>query len=679
MGTTGIANAKNMRLIVLVYDMTMAGLAMYAALILRLGTFEGPDISFVGRFNGLDDSNLIFGAVLPFVVAAGASLLILRTYRTSWRHASTTDLTNIVKAATLAVLIYMPICFVVDRLNLIPRSSIVLAWMVLLLLMAGSRIGYRLFREGHLFFERHPMGPGQLPILVVGGGGVAKILILSLDRTSDYYPVGVLDDGVNGDLLGGVPVLGRVSDVERVVRAFSDAGDRPRKLVVVDRTLPPAQLNALVESANRLGLTVARAPDPTHFRAGTSDDPELQPISVEDLLGRPQIVLDPEPVHRFIAGRRVLVTGAGGSIGSEIVRQVCAIGPAAICLVDASEFNLYVIDTEMSEKWPAIERVARVIDVRHRLLIEGCFESFRPEIVFHAAALKHVPLVEGNPGEAIWTNAIGTRHVCDATVASGCRAMVLISTDKAVNPTNVMGASKRCAESYCQTLALAHSGWPGATRFMAVRFGNVLGSSGSVVPLFERQLKAGGPLTVTHPDIERYFMTIREAVQLVLQASALGDGNIALMGRVFALDMGSPVKIADLARQMIRLAGLQPEKDVAIKFTGLRPGEKLFEEIFHSGEQIEPTSVPRVNVASPRTHLQLPAFSLVFNALEQACFCNREGDAIRLLRTIVPEYEAPSRPSPFPSAAPAMALVTPSREVAGRREGYEPVLRSSRW
>ena len=667
MSTTGIANAKNMRLAVLVYDMAMAGLAMYAALILRLGTFEGLDnISLVGSFNGLDDSNLIFGAVLPFVAAAGASLLILRTYRTSWRHASTTDLTNIVKAATLAVLIYTPICFVVNRLYLIPRTSMVLAWMVLLLLMAGSRIGYRLFREGHLFFERHPMVPGQVPILIVGGGVDAKILLLSLDRASDYYPVGVLDDGVNGDVLGGVPVLGRVSDVERVVRAFSDAGDRPRKLVVVDRTLPPAQLNALVESANRLGLTVARAPDPTHFRPGTSDEPELQPISVEDLLGRPQIVLDPEPVHRFVAGRRVLVTGAGGSIGSEIVRQVCAVGPAAICLVDACEFNLYMIDAEVSDKWPAIERVARVMDVRHRLLIEGCFESFRPEIVFHAAALKHVPLVEGNPIEAIWTNAIGTRHVCDATVAIGCRAMVLISTDKAVNPTNVMGTSKRCAESYCQTLALARNSRPGATRFMAVRFGNVLGSSGSVVPLFERQLKAGGPLTVTHPDIERYFMTIREAVQLVLQASALGDGNTTLMGRVFALDMGSPVKIADLARQMIRLAGLQPEKDVAIKFTGLRPGEKLFEEIFHSGERIEPTSVSRVNVASPRTHLQLPAFSLVFDALEQACFCGRENDAIRLLRTIVPEYQAPSRPSPaaFPSAAPAMAVASPSREVA---------------
>jgi FlaA1/EpsC-like NDP-sugar epimerase len=678
MGTTGIANTKNMWLIVLVYDMTMAGLAMYAALILRLGTFEGLDnINLVGSFNGLHDSNLIFGAVLPFVAAAAVSLLILRTYRTSWRHASTTDLTNIVKAATLAALIYIPICFVVDRLNLIPRSSMILAWMVLLLLMAGSRIGYRLFREGHLFFERHPMMPGQVPILIVGGGVDAKILLLSLDRTSDYYPVGVLDDGVNGDLLGGVPVLGRVLDVERVVRAFSDAGDRPRKLVVVDRVLPSAQLNALVESANRLGLTVARAPDPTHFRPGTSDGPELQPISVEDLLGRPQIVLDPEPVHRFVAGRRVLVTGAGGSIGSEIVRQVCAIGPAAICVVDASEFNLYLIDAEISEKWPATKRMARVIDIRHRLLIEGCFESFRPEIVFHAAALKHVPLVEGNPVEAIWTNVIGTRHVCDATMAIGCRAMVLISTDKAVNPTNVMGTSKRCAESYCQTLALAHSGQQGATRFMAVRFGNVLGSSGSVVPLFERQLKAGGPLTVTHPDIERYFMTIREAVQLVLQASALGDSDTALMGRVFALDMGSPVKIADLARQMIRLAGLQPEKDVEIKFTGLRPGEKLFEEIFHSSERIEPTSVPRVNVASPRTHHQLSAFSLVFDALEQACLCGREGDAIRLLRTIVPEYQAPSRPSPAArrSAAPATAAASPSREVvATQRAGRSAAL-----
>jgi O-antigen biosynthesis protein WbqV len=657
---TGIVNSKNMRLTALVYDMAMAALAMYAALILRLNTFIEPDsYSLVGGFNGLDDYSLIFGAIVPFVAAAAVSLLVLGTYRTSWRHASTADLTKIVKAATLAVLIYMPVCFVMNRLYLIPRTSIVLAWMVFLLLMAGSRIAYRLFREGHLFFERSPMMPGQVPILIVGGGVDAKILILSLDRTSEYYPVGVLDDGMD-DLLGGVPVLGRIADVERVVAKFSDAGDRPRKLVVVDRTLPPARLNALVESANRLGLTVARGPDPTRLRPGTCDAPDLQPISVEDLLGRPQIVLDARPVHDLVAGRRVLVTGAGGSIGSEIVRQVCAIGPAAICIIDACEFNLYMIDAEVSERWPAIERVARLIDVRHRLLIEGCFESFRPEIVFHAAALKHVPMVERNPVEAIWTNAIGTRHVCEAAVAVDCRAMVLISTDKAVNPTNVMGASKRCAEGYCQALALAHNGRPAATHFVVVRFGNVLGSSGSVVPLFERQLKAGGPLTVTHPDIERYFMTIREAVQLVLQASALGVASDALMGRVFVLDMGTPVKIADLARQMIRLAGLQPERDVAIEFTGLRPGEKLFEELFHAGERIEATAVPRVNVASPRTPLDLPAMSLVFDALEQACFRGREGDALWTLRRVVPEYDASSRPSPptLRSAAPPLAVAS---------------------
>ena len=655
MSMTGIVNAKNMRLTALVYDMAMAGLAMYAALILRLGTFEGLDnYSLVGAFNGLDDYDLVFGAILPFVAAAAVSFLALGTYRTSWRHASTADLTNIVKAATLTVLIYLPIGFIVNRLYLIPRTSTVLAWMVFLLLMAGSRIGYRLFREGHLFFERHPMAPGQVPILIVGGGVDAKILLLSLDHASEYYPVGVLDDGVDGDLLGGVPVLGRIADVERVVEKFRDAGDRPRKLVVVDRTLPAERLNAMVESANRLGLTMARGPDPTQFRPGTSDAPELQPISVEDLLGRPQIVVDPKPVHRFVAGRRVLVTGAGGSIGSEIVRQVCAIGPAAICLVDASEFNLYAIDAEVSEKWPTIERVARIIDVRHRLLIESSLASFRPDIVFHAAALKHVPLVEGNPVEAIWTNAIGTRHVCDAAVAVGCRAMVLISTDKAVNPTNVMGASKRCAEGYCQ--ALAHAGRLAETHFVAVRFGNVLGSSGSVVPLFERQLKAGGPLTVTHPDIERYFMTIREAVQLVLQASALGVADTTMVGRVFVLDMGSPVKIADLARKMIRLAGLQPGKDVAIEFTGLRPGEKLFEELFHAGERVEPTAVPRVNAASARTSLDLRAFSLVLDALERACFCGREDDSLRLLRTIVPEYEAPSRPSPATAAREGAAV-----------------------
>jgi O-antigen biosynthesis protein WbqV len=604
----------------------MAVLAVFVALLFRLGSLHA-----------LDGRSLYAGAVIPFTGAASASFILLRTYRTSWRHASTADLITIVQAATLAVLIYLPMSFVTTRLTLIPRSFVLLSWLILIVFMAGGRVTYRLFREGRLFFSRRPMKAGQLPILIVGGGTSAELFLRGLDQAPEYYPVGVLDDRGGGALLRGVPILGKLSDAERVIESFGEAGDRPRKLVVVDRFLSSEALDRLVQVANERGLTVARGPDPTQLLPGAHQSMELHPISVEDLLGRSQIVLDPAPVRSLISGKRVLVTGAGGSIGSEIVRQVCSIGPAAIGLVDASEFNLYTIDNEVANRWPGVERMSRLIDVRHRASVQACFSAFRPDIVFHAAALKHVPLVEANPVEGIWTNVIGSRHVCDAAAAAECDALVLISTDKAVNPTNVMGASKRCAESYCQALALAHRDDPERTRFMAVRFGNVLGSAGSVVPLFEQQLKAGGPLTVTHPDIERFFMTIRESVQLVLQASALGVADPQMFGRVFVLDMGQPVKITELARQMIRLAGLQPDKDIAIQYVGLRPGEKLFEELFHEDEQWEPTVTPRISVASPRA-AGLLVLASALSQIESACVDGRREDALEALKQVVTEY-----------------------------------------
>lgn len=631
----GIRNTRNVRLIVFAYDLGMSIVAMYAALVVRLGNLEklGPD-------------NLVFGALVPFCAAVAISLLVMRTYRTSWRHASTADLINIFYTVSLAVLIYLPLSFAATRLGSIPRSSVVVAWMVLFLLMAGSRVGYRLFRERALFFRRRPMLPTQVPILIVGGGTEAEIFLRSLDASPDYYPVGVLAETGHGTLLRGVPILGGLTDVERIVERFADAGDRPRKLVVVDRSLSPATLNSLLEISNGLGLTIARGSHPTQLRPGTFDAPELRSISVEDLLGRPQLVLDDKPVRDLLVGKRVLVTGAGGSIGSEIVRQICTIGPAAIALVDASEFNLYEIDAEVGERWATIGRECRILDVRNLLGLENCFQAFRPDIVFHAAALKHVPLVEDNPLEGIWTNAIGSRNVCDAALAADCHAVVMISTDKAVNPTNVMGATKRCAESYCQALALARATIPHATKFVAVRFGNVLGSAGSVVPLFERQLRAGGPLTVTHPDIERYFMTIREAVQLVLQASALGTSQPNMDGKVFILDMGRPVKIAELARQMIRLAGRQVDKEISIKFVGLRPGEKLSEELSHVGEGLQATLTPGLNIANPRT-MELECIRDALQVLERKCVQGLETEAVSLLRLLVPEYSgqetAPAR------------------------------------
>lgn len=624
----GIANSHQIRTIVFFYDLAMAVMSVFVALLFRLGDLDE-----------LDASSLLLGAVLPFTGAAAMSFSILRLYRTSWRHASTADLVTIVQAATLTVFLYLPLSFLTTRLTLIPRSFVLLSWMALILLLAGSRVSYRLYREGRLIFTRKPMTTSQTPILLVGAGSDAELFLRSLDRGGEYYPVGILDDHTRSALLRGVPVLGKIADAEMVVDSFADAGDRPRKLVISNRNLSSETLTQLVEFTHRRGLSIARMPDPQVLKPGVADNAELRPISVEDLLGRPQVVLNTAELQNLIKSKRVLVTGAGGFIGSEIVRQVCAFEPSAVCLLDAAEFGLYTIDLEMSEKWPTIERLTRLVDVRQRSSVDLCFSDFRPDIVFHAAALKHLPLVEQNPIEGAWTNIIGSRHVCDMALKVGARALVMISTDKAVNPTSIMGASKRCAEIYCQSLGLAHASQPSVTRFVAVRFGNVLGSTGSVVPLFERQLKARMPLTVTHPEAHRYFMTVREAVQLVLHASVLGTTQVETQGRVFVLDMGKPIKIVELARQMIRLVGLSPEDGVFIKFTGLRPGEKLTEELSHDVESLKPTSVERINVISPRT-MDLETLTRESTALEAACVAGQTEKALRILQKLVPEFAA---------------------------------------
>jgi O-antigen biosynthesis protein WbqV len=401
-------------------------------------------------------------------------------------------------------------------------------------------------------------------------------------------------------------------------------------------------------------VALQRAPLPTALIE--AERIALRPIAIEDLLNRPQVQLDHAGIARLIGGRRVLVTGAGGSIGAELARQVASLGPAEIALVDNSEYALWQIDLELSESFAAVKRQTILADVRDAPRVGTVFTAFAPELVFHAAALKHVPMVESNPLEGLLTNAYGTRVVADAARAAGALATVLISTDKAVNPTSLMGASKRLAEMYCQALDIAARAAPGRqTRCVTVRFGNVLGSTGSVVPLFRRQLERGGPLTVTHPDMQRYFMTVREAVSLVLQASVAGLGESALPGAedggIFVLDMGKPVRILDLARQMIVLAGLKPERDVEIQFTGLRPGEKLFEELFHGREPPLQTGFAGLLMAVPRTS----DAALVGRAIEEIAVLCRRGDhlaALAAVRHQVPEFVAADEEKKSMSSAP---------------------------
>jgi O-antigen biosynthesis protein WbqV len=468
-----------------------------------------------------------------------------------------------------------------------------------------------------------------------------------------------LGTGQRGRRIQGQTILGGVDDLPAVLDRLAGEDRLPATIVIASPDLGGPALSRLVDQADRFGLALRRAPRPTALGpAGPTRRLELRPVVIDDLLNRAQVPLDREGMARLIQGRRVIVTGAGGTIGSELARQVAAFGPETLILLDNGEYALWQIDTELAETHPQVHRQALIADVRDEARIRAVFDTWRPELVFHAAALKHVPIVESNPLEGLLTNVAGTRHVADAARAVGAQAMVLISTDKAVNPTSVMGASKRLAEMYCQALDIAARSVGHGMRCITVRFGNVLGSTGSVVPLFQRQLERGGPLTVTHPDMQRYFMTVREAVGLVLQASVIGVGAAELpaanQGGIFVLDMGPPVKIVDLARQMIRLVGLKPDEDVEIRFTGLRPGEKLHEELFHGHEPPVPTGYPGLLMAAPRT--ADPA--IVGRAIEEIAAACRGGQprlALTLLGRLVPEFDH----NADGSAEPARALPDP--------------------
>jgi O-antigen biosynthesis protein WbqV len=524
--------------------------------------------------------------------------------------------------------------------------------LVLSAMLAAPRIGARLRNAGRAGPDTgHPAQPA---LLVGAGEGVDLFLrALAQERAPAYRITGILAPRARqmGRRIQGVPVLGTAEDAPAVLETLRDEGRLPAGIILAGAPMGGAELQRLLDAADRHGVPVRRAPrltalDPAGRRPGEREAATritLRPIEIEELLDRPQVPLDREGMARLIQGRRVLVTGAGGTIGGELARQVAALGPADLTLLDHGEYVLYEIDLELRERHPDVPRRAVLADIRDEPRIRRLFDELRPELVFHAAALKHVPMVENDPLEGLLTNALGTRVVADAARKAGCSLMVFISTDKAVNPTSVMGASKRLAEMYCQALDReARAG--GGMRLVTVRFGNVLGSTGSVVPLFRRQLERGGPLTVTHPDMRRYFMTVREAVGLVLQAAVVGATDRAdtppelREGGLFVLDMGEPVKIVDLARRMIRLAGLRPDEDVEIRFTGLRPGEKLYEELFHGQEPPGRTAFPGLLMAVPRTTDAAEMAAAIDRVAAMATGGDREG-ALRELARLVPEFE----------------------------------------
>jgi O-antigen biosynthesis protein WbqV len=628
--------------LILLFDTLIAAASFLLSLHLRLGV-DPMQYS----------ADLVTIGTPAFVAIAVPTFVMFRLPQRVWRFTSIEDVFAIVRAVSLIILVFVLVLFWVTRLEFMPRSALIINWFVLIAGLAAPRVLFRIYKDrglSGLAWPRSRRKDDRVPVALIGVSHAAENFIRTMDagRGGDYRVVGIIDE--RGDRIGrqirNCEVVGSLGALEDAVERMARHGDRPQRLLIAEEHIAGRALRALVERADALGISVARLPRATDFKSGVAERAELRPIAIEDLLGRPQTVLDRARMQALIAGKRVLVTGAGGTIGGELARQIASYGPAQLTMLDASEFALYTIDVEIGERHPALPKATVLADVRDRERVHRILAEERPELVFHAAALKHVPMVETHPLEGLLTNAVGTRNMADACRASGVEAMVLISTDKAVNPSSLMGATKRLAESYCQALNIARGAGAG-TRFVTVRFGNVLGSTGSVVPLFERQLKAGGPLTVTHPDVKRYFMTVREAVELVLEATVLGTEAAPeeTDGRLFVLDMGEPIKIVDLARQMIRLAGLRPERDIAIKITGLRAGEKLTEELFHAGEALEPTRYAGVLTAKPRT-TDLAALESGLAAVERHARAGDRDGALALLGNFVPEYSA---------AAPAAA------------------------
>ena len=604
----------------MLHDLLATGVAWVGAFWLRLN-LELPDLYAASMLH-----------TMPLVMALQAVILWrFGLYRGIWRYASLHDLRLIMVAVGLCALAVPALLVLLRLADPIPRSVFLLDPLLLMFMMGGSRLAYRAWKEGRLA----KLPGGRLPVLVLGAGDAAEALVRELAGSTTWRAVGLLDDSPakQGRQIHGVPVRGKLHDLPKQAATLQVR----HAIVAMPGASHVIRRNA-VNVATAAGLVVMTVPSYDDIVSGKVTVSQLRNVELDDLLGRDPVVLDSEGVRDLLGGRTVLVTGAGGSIGSELCRQIARFSPGRLVLFEMSEYALYQIEEEFREICPQLETVCVVGDVRNRARLDQVLRTHRPQVVFHAAAYKHVPLMEQvNAWEAVQNNVLGTYQLACAAIQAGVETFVLVSTDKAVNPVNVMGASKRMAEMVCQALQRE-----GGTRFVMVRFGNVLGSAGSVIPKFRRQIAQGGPVTVTHPEIIRYFMSIPEAAQLVLQAGAMGRG-----GEVFVLDMGEPVKIVDLARDMIRLSGYS-EHDIPIVFTGLRPGEKLYEEVLADGEETLATPHPKLRVAKSRSVPQ-DWLDEVENALREPM---RTDEDVRIcLRRWVPEYTQVFQPEPEASPA----------------------------
>ncbi len=544
-------------------------------------------LAYAGRFNfTLDENQLGFlmGVAPSVVVAQGLILWWSHLYRGVWHFASIPDLWNIFRAALVGALAVTLALFLHNRLEGIPRSTLMLYPIFLIVLLGGPRLTVRFWKDHKLKFFATTE---RKRVLILGAGRAGEMLARDMVRDEEYRPVGFLDDNVSlkGAKVHGVSVLGTIDELNEFVAKLA--------IDVIIIAMPSAtnsQMQKMVSLCEKAGAAFRTLPRLQDMMNGRDAIHSLREVSIDDLLGRDSVTLDWHLISQGLHQKVVLVSGGGGSIGSELSRQIARMGPKHLIIFDHSEYNLYQIELELRDKFPALKSHARLGSIDDIVAVERLMADWKPQVIFHAAAYKHVPMLEAQSREAVQNNILGTQIMALAAHDAGVEKFVLISTDKAVNPANIMGATKRVAEIYCQNLNARSK-----TDFVTVRFGNVLDSAGSVVPLFKDQIRKGGPVTVTHPEITRYFMTIPEASQLIMQAGVMGQG-----GEIFVLDMGDPIKISYLAEQMIRLSGKEPGKDIDIVFTGLRPGEKLYEELFHEQESLGKTSHQKIFLSHSR-------------------------------------------------------------------------------
>ena len=585
-------------------------------------------LAFWLRFDGQIPvaERMLWLDMLPWLVLVrGLVFIPCRLYTGLWRYSGVWDLRNIILGVSLSTIVFYALVHRGFGIESYPRSIFFVDTLVLIFFLGGLRMARRLYNALPGFSHRKR-------VLIYGAGDTGEMIVRDMkSHTSlyNYRPVGFIDDDANkiGDRIHGVRVLGTRKELQDIV-----ARTKPREVII---TIPSADrriVHEFVKSLERYNIAVKTVPNLREINDGRVSLSQMRNLSSEDLLERVPLGLDAEPLRWLIKGKRILVTGAAGSIGSELCRQIAIYEPETLVLVDKSEGGLFSIDTEIGQKHPLLKKSAALVDIKHTNPLREVFSQYAPQIVVHAAAYKHVPMMEFHPEEAVLNNIVGTSRLSHVAIEHKVERFMLISTDKAVNPTNVMGATKRVAEMYID--ALECNVRCADTKFSAVRFGNVLGSSGSVLPLFRRQIENGGPVTVTHPEITRYFMTIPEAVQLVLRAVSLAEG-----GEVFVLDMGEPIKLVDMACNLIRGSGLIPDKDVKITFVGLRPGEKLHEELVGPGETVLTTGADKILKIRPAFHVDSAALMDRIVEMEKLAITGGAKALLEILCEIVPNFQ----------------------------------------